>query len=120
MRRNAENKTLSEQAADQMIQYIQENGYGPGDKLPTEADLSRLLGVGRNTVREAVRVLASRNIVSVRQGSGTFVSEKQGLADDPFGFSFVEDRVQLTRDLMQIRVMLEPSIAALAAQNAEL
>ena len=119
MRRNAENKTLSEQAADQMIQYIQENGYGPGDKLPTEADLSRLLGVGRNTVREAVWVLASRNIVSVRQGSGTFVSEKQGLADDPFGFSFVEDRVQLTRDLMQIRVMLEPSIAALAAQNAE-
>lgn len=119
MKKAAENKTLAQQAADQMIRYIQEQGYVPGDKLPTETDMSRLLGVGRNTVREAVRVLASRNIVSVRQGSGTFLSEKQGLADDPFGFSFVEDRERLTRDLMQIRVMLEPSIAALAAQNAE-
>ena len=119
MKKNAENKTLADQAADQMIRYIQEQGYVPGDRLPTEADLSKLLGVGRNTVREAVRVLASRNIVSVRQGSGTFLSEKQGLADDPFGFSFVEDRERLTRELMQTRVIVEPPIAALAAQNAE-
>ena len=73
MKKNAENKTLADQAADQMIRYIQEQGYVPGDRLPTEADLSKLLGVGRNTVREAVRVLASRNIVSVRQGSGEYV-----------------------------------------------
>ena len=51
--------------------------------------------------------------------SGTFLSEKQGLADDPFGFSFVEDRERLTRELMQTRVIVEPPIAALAAQNAE-
>lgn len=118
MKKELENKTLAQQAAEKMILHIQETGYVPGDKLPTEAELSRLLGVGRNTVREAVRILVSRNIVTVRQGSGTFLSEKQGIADDPFGFSFVEDRRKLTRDLMQIRVMLEPPIAALAAQNA--
>lgn len=113
-----DNRTLAEVAAGQMIDLIRQNRYAPGDKLPTEVELAELLGVGRNTVREAVRILVSRNIVTVRQGSGTFISEKQGVADDPFGFSMVENRRKLTRDLIQIRTILEPPIAALAAQNA--
>ena len=68
-------------------------------------------------VREALRSLASRNVVTVRQGAGTFISEKNGVADDPLGFAMMEDPEKLTRDLLQIRVMLEPPIAALAAQN---
>ncbi len=118
MEKNAEGKTLADLAAEKLIELIREKNYLPGDKLPTEAELSDWLKVGRNTVREAVRILASRNIVIVRQGSGTFISEKQGVVDDPFGFSFMEDRQKLTRDLIQVRVMLEPPIAALAAQNA--
>lgn len=113
-----ENRTRTEMAAEELIRLIRENNYVPGDRLPTEIELSELLGVGRNTVREALRLLVSRNIVVVRQGSGTFISEKQGVSDDPFGFSLAADREKLTRDLMQIRVMLEPPIAALAAQNA--
>lgn len=120
MERNAEkdNRTLAERAAGDLISLIREKHYVPGDRLPTEAELSELLGVGRNTVREAIRILGSRNIITVRQGSGTFISEKQGVADDPFGFSLVENRRKLTRDLIQIRLILEPPIAALAAQNA--
>ena len=90
----------------------------PGDKLPTEMELSEVLRVGRNTVREALRILMSRNIVTIRQGSGTFVSEKNGIPDDPLGFTMMEDTGKLTRDLLQVRVILEPPIAALAAQNA--
>ena len=60
----------------------------------------------------------SRNIVTIRQGSGTFISDKNGVADDPLGFSMIDDRRKLTEDLIQVRVMLEPPIAALAAQNA--
>lgn len=113
-----ENHTLTKWAADQLITMIREGGYAPKDKLPTEAELSEKLNVGRNTVREALRLLVSRNIVTIRQGSGIFLSEKQGVADDPFGFSLVSDRRKLIRDLIQVRVMLEPPIAALAAQNA--
>lgn len=120
MERNAEkdNRTLAERAAKDLISLIREKHYVPGDRLPTEAELSERLGVGRNTVREAIRILGSRNIITVRQGSGTFLSEKQGVADDPFGFSLVENRRKLTRDLIQVRLILEPPIAALAAQNA--
>lgn len=113
-----EKQTLGEIAAQKLLNMIQEEGFTAGDKLPTEAELVEFLGVGRNTVREALRVLMSRNIVTIRQGSGTFISDKNGVSDDPLGFSMIEDRRKLTEDLIQIRVMLEPPIAALAAQNA--
>ena len=111
-------RTLAEQLAERLMRMIQERPYLPGDKLPTEKELCEILNAGRNTVREALKLLASRNVVSIRQGAGTFVSEKQGVADDPFGFSMVADQKKLTRDLLQVRVILEPPIAALAAQCA--
>ena len=113
-----EKQTLGELTAKKLLDMIQEKGYTVGDKLPTEVELMEVLGVGRNTVREALRILMSRNIVTIRQGSGTFISDKNGVADDPLGFSMIDDRRKLTEDLIQARVMLEPPIAALAAQNA--
>lgn len=113
-----EKQTLGEKAAQTLLEMIQKEGFVPGDKLPTEAELAESLGVGRNTVREALRILMSRNIVTIRQGSGTFISEKKGVVDDPLGFSMMEDRRRLTGDLIQVRLMLEPQLAALAAQNA--
>ena len=84
MEKHTENRTRTEQASEDLIELIRQKNYTPGDKLPTEAELSELLQVGRNTVREALRLLVSRNIVVIRQGSGTFLSEKQGVSDDPF------------------------------------
>lgn len=112
------NRTLGEQAAEDLMGLIKEKNLTAGDKLPTEMELAEILGVGRNTVREALRMVASRNIITIRQGSGTFVSEKNGVVDDPLGFFWMEDRHQLTKDLLQLRILLEPPLAALAAQNA--
>ena len=112
-------KTLAEQVADGIMNLIQETPYKAGDKLPTEKELCECTGAGRNTVREALKILASRNVLEIRQGAGTFVSEKQGIPDDPLGFSMVNDHVKLTKDLLQVRIMLEPQIAALAAQCAK-
>ena len=112
-------KTLAEQVADGIMNLIQETPYRAGDKLPTEKELCESTGAGRNTVREALKILASRNVLEIRQGAGTFVSEKQGIPDDPLGFSMVNDHVKLTKDLLQVRIMLEPQIAALAAQCAK-
>lgn len=115
----AQAKTLAEQVADGIMNLIQETPYKAGDKLPTEKELCERTGAGRNTVREALKILASRNVLEIRQGAGTFVSEKQGIPDDPLGFSMVNDHVKLTKDLLQVRIMLEPQIAALAAQCAK-
>ena len=112
-------KTLAEQVENGIMTLIQETPYKAGDKLPTEKELCERTGAGRNTVREALKILASRNVLEIRQGAGTFVSEKQGIPDDPLGFSMVNDHVKLTKDLLQVRIMLEPQIAALAAQCAK-
>ncbi len=113
-----ENKTRGDRAVDELLRLIRERGYSAGEKLPNEYELSAQLGVSRNTIREAVRVLASRNILDIRQGAGTFISQKRGVANDPLGFSLMEDRRKLVEDLIQIRSIIEPQIAALAAQNA--
>jgi DNA-binding FadR family transcriptional regulator len=112
-----ENRTRGDRTVDELLRLIRERGYSVGDKLPNEYELSTRLGVGRNTIREALRALASRNILDIRQGAGTFISQKKGVADDPLGFSLMEDRRKLVEDLLQIRCIIEPQIAALAAQN---
>jgi len=113
-----ENRTLGYRTADDLMRLIRESGYVAGEKLPNEYELSAQLGVSRNTVREALHALATRNILDIRQGAGTFISQKKGVADDPLGFSLMDDRRKLVEDLMQIRCIIEPQIAALAAQNA--
>ena len=113
-----DHETLIERTTNEIVRIIQEKNYGPGDRLPNEYELCGMLGVSRNTAREALRALASNNIIEIRQGAGTFVSAKMGVPDDPLGFLMIRDKNKLTRDLLQLRVVIEPSIAALAAQNA--
>ncbi|MBD3949082.1 FadR family transcriptional regulator [Tuanshanicoccus lijuaniae] len=111
-------KPRVEQAAERLWQYIIDNDMEVGEKLPNEYELAEVLEVGRSTVREAVRILAGRNILEVRQGSGTYISSKKGIAEDPLGFTLVKDRLKLTTDLFELRYLLEPRIAERAAQFA--
>ena len=60
-----------------------------------------------------MKLLASRNIVIIRQGSGTYIASSPGMVEDPLGFTFIGNKQKLIHDL------LEPSIAAMAATNAE-
>ena len=61
-----------------------------------------------------MKLLASRNIVTIKQGSGTYVASSPGIVDDPFGFTFISDKKKLVQDLLEIRFLLEPSIAAMS------
>lgn len=110
-------RPLVERTADAIIKYITIEDMTAGDKLPNEYELAKQLDVGRSTIREAVRSLASRNILEVRQGSGTYVSHNTGISEDPLGFAFVDDTLKLTEDLFALRYILEPEVAMLAAYN---
>lgn len=113
-----EQRSLVDNTTDQIIQLILDRDMQPGDRLPTEVELTQHLGVGRSTVREAVRRLASRNILEVRQGSGTFVSGKKGVPEDPFGLTFIGSGPEVALELSDVRLMLEPELAATAAIRA--
>ena len=88
---------LPEQISERIIQLILDENLKQGDRLPKEAVLVERLGAGRSTVREAMKLLQSRNIVRIKQGSGTYVASNPGVADDPLGFTFIEDKQQVAR-----------------------
>jgi len=75
-----------------------------GDKLPVEKELAEIFGVGRSTLREAVKILVFSNVLEVKQGSGTFV--KNGSIGD---FSL--------GDLLRVRSMIESEAVVLAAAH---
>jgi DNA-binding FadR family transcriptional regulator len=95
---------------DYIKQYILEHALKPGDPLPPEGQLVEDLGVGRSSVREAVKSLQSVGIVDVRQGDGLYVRE---LNFDPmleafiFGMKFDPNTLA---ELLQIRIWLEVSV----------
>lgn len=110
-------KTLAEQTAGQLTAYITKHELKKGDKLPNEYELAHLLKVGRSTLREAIRILAARNALVVRHGSGTYISDMAGASDDPLGLALIQDKGKLALDLLEIRLMIEPKIAGMAAEN---
>ena len=67
-------------AVGQVVTYvkqaIQAGIYNVGDKLPNEAELAKLAGVGRSSLREGMRILAAYGVVEIRQGEGSFVIDK--------------------------------------------
>ena len=72
-------RSLAEQVADKLSEMIQEQALAEGQKLPNEFELAELLNVGRGTIREAVKLLVSRNVLEIQRGRGTFVKQSPGV-----------------------------------------
>ena len=111
-------RKLPEQVADKLREMIIQEEMKTGSKLPAEAELMVRFGVSRSTVREAVKILQTEHIVDIRQGQGTFLCAMPGLADDPLGLRFA-DQEDLIGKLLETRLLIEPSVAALAAQRRQ-
>ena len=113
-----EKKLLGRRVEDALLDYILQEPIEIGQKIPNEYELAEKFGVGRSTVREAVKGLVSKGILEVRRGSGTFVVSTSSLEEDPLGLSRFPDRYKLALELFDVRLMIEPEIAVLACENA--
>ncbi|MBM4430780.1 MAG: FadR family transcriptional regulator [Chloroflexi bacterium] len=109
---------LFEQVVEQLQALIVSGDLRPGDKLPSEADLSSAHGVSRASVREALRALESKGVITVRSGAGAFVARR------PFSFSAPSEAVEWLlsqRDslleLLRVRESIEGLTASLAATS---
>ena len=111
-------KSLGARTEDELMKYILQKPVEPGQKMPNEFELAEQFGVGRSTIREAVKGLVSRGILEVRRGSGTYVINTNSIEVDPLGFGKIEDKYKLALDLFEVRLMIEPEIAALACRSA--
>lgn len=118
------NKPLPEQAAERICQYIADRGLGAGDKLPNEFQLAELCQVGRSTIREAIKKLTFEGQVEVVRGSGTFIVEHKPAVnpgspdDDPMGLQDGRNLAKRALEFFDVRLILEPEVAAMAAVNA--
>lgn len=90
---------------------------GPGEKLPRESELAAQLGLSRSSLREAVRALTLMGVLDARRGDGTYVTglgPQLLLEATGFVVDFLQDQGALL-ELLQVRRLLEPTAAALAA-----
>ena len=116
---SVERTRLPDQIAVHLMRQIVESDLPPGTLLPTEAELVRQFSVGKSAVREAVRIVSTKGLVEVVQGSGMRVTPRQRWnLIDPVLISIIGDDVVTIVHLMELRLALEPSIAAYAARRA--
>ncbi|GIT81211.1 GntR family transcriptional regulator [Leifsonia sp. LS1] len=101
---------LADQAADALLERIRSGEWTLGEKLPGETTLAPQLGVGRSTVREAIRQLAGRGVLQSRQGAGVFVTA----LDAPEEWDAVLRRADIL-SVIEARIAIESEAAALAA-----
>lgn len=111
-------KLLAPQVEEELMNYILHEPVNIGEKIPNEYELASRFGVGRSTIREVVKSLATKGILEVRRGSGTYVVSTSSIENDPLGLEKFTDKYKLALELFEVRLMLEPEIAALASEFA--
>jgi DNA-binding FadR family transcriptional regulator len=104
-------ETIYRAAQERIKQYIVAHDLKPGDAIPTETTLARDLGISRNSLREALKALATSGVVETRHGLGTYVGQAS-LAPliDGMAFSLVQNigrDTRTLREMLQLREILE-------------
>lgn len=113
------------QVADELRAQIVAGVLSAGERLPTEPELAQMFGVGRGTIREALRVLASQHLIETTRGvhGGSFVAEPEParLIEDmggALGVLVMTPRLSVA-NLVEARLLLEPAATRLAAERAD-
>lgn len=116
---NLDRRRISEQVVHFILEQIRQGELRPGERLPPERELAARLGVGRPSLREALRALATLGVLRIQQGDGIYISSLDPetlLAPLQFFMSLTSSSLE---SLFEARRVLEPGIAALAAQRAD-
>jgi len=114
-------KRLYEEIVSSIEEQITKGKLKPGDRLPSERELSEQFDVSRTAVREAVKALREKGMVVVHPGRGTFITnESSEVIQNYLGTQLRFSSADSTAALLQVREMLEPEMAAAACESATL
>lgn len=108
---------LSEAAMQQIRQLISGQHLNPGQKLPSERELVQKLKISRASVREALRMLEIMGLVAVKPGKGAYIKELTSDLTIPLA-TWISTHKQALFSHLEVRLILEPAAAALAALRA--
>lgn len=110
---------LSSIVQEQIEQAIKEGKLPTGEKLPTEKVLCEKFGVSRTALREALRGLSAKGLISIEKGRGMFVKDisASSVTDPMHLYLSLKYKSDYALDVVHARQAIEPSIAAMAAKN---
>jgi GntR family transcriptional repressor for pyruvate dehydrogenase complex len=112
-------ESLYQRIADHVRELIVSEQLMPGERLPAERDLARMLGVSRVPIREAMRTLAAQGLIEIKRGRGMFVAGAGvEAAVDELATALLKQR-DLLAELFAVRRLLEPASAQWAAARAQ-
>lgn len=113
-----ERRSVFEEIFDRVMAYIVSEGLRPGDRLPPERELMARLGVGRSSLREALKALGALGVIKSAHGDGMFVGTGETtLLARPLSWGMLMSGAGL-RQLIEARAAIESELAALAARHA--
>ena len=111
---------LYEQIVQQIEESIVKGDLKPGDQLPAERELAQRFGVSRTAVREAVKALREKGLVEAYSGRGTFITDGTTQAvRQSLDLMVKIGQPEGAKHLAEVRAILEPEIAALAAERIQ-
>ncbi len=103
-------RTVVQEVVSRIKTVLLKGDLSRGDRLPSEVELVERLSVSRSAVREAIRILATQGLVTVKRGEGTFIEQKLSTVTlDPLVFSLILDG-KTPEELLELREMLEVGI----------
>lgn len=101
-----ERKTIVEQVMDNLKRMIASGDLKPGDKLPSEPELARIFGVGRSTIREALKNFQYLGVLESKTGSGTFLLDKNNISREALTWTFLLGKTEI-EEFIELRQVLE-------------
>lgn len=117
--RPIDNTSIVQQVIDRLTYAMIYKELRPGDKLPTEMELAASFGVGRNSIREAIKILVSFGVLDIRRPEGTFVAN--GFSDrmiNPLLYGIILDQSDSLDNLKELREWIDFGILELAMEKA--
>lgn len=111
--------TLTADICRQMVNHLIRGVWREGEKIPAERDLCQQLGVGRASLREALKALEIMGMIETRLGDGTYVCKRSDFFSRPLLWAIASGSEADVRELVEARVLIEVELAGLAADRAK-
>jgi GntR family transcriptional regulator, transcriptional repressor for pyruvate dehydrogenase complex len=99
-------KTVVEQVMEQIKELIASGKYKPGDKLPTEHELAEKFGIGRSSIREAIKIFNYLGVLKSKAAKGTFLSDRGNISAEALSWSILLGKDE-QQELIETRGAIE-------------
>jgi GntR family transcriptional regulator, transcriptional repressor for pyruvate dehydrogenase complex len=111
-------RTLTADICRQMVNNLIRGAWSEGEKIPAERDLCQQLGVGRASLREALKALEIMGMIETRLGDGTYVCKRSDFFSRPLLWAIASGSEADVQELIEARILIEVELAGLAAERA--